>query len=264
MYRALTGRSKAGSVVATTKQLRDRYWATTLFRGRMDLDLCDKQRMKKPLLKAFAIVWLTAALTPLTACATTLSSEPIQGQVLDEGTNNPISGAIVVARWQGHLASWGHGKTVCYHVLSTTSDENGHYRLPAWKKNITEDWQKNIRPENVLIDAYKPGYALPTAPSQKREDVLLKPFTGGRGERLAYLERIEYATRCPSAKESEPNLLPFYRVMHEEAKSLVITKDDQKVADGFLSNIEMIELGYDAAMKRAIERAERRKQQPWR
>jgi len=40
---------------------------------------------------------------PLTACA--LSGEAIEGRVLEEGTNKPIPGAIVVVRWIGRTTT---------------------------------------------------------------------------------------------------------------------------------------------------------------
>lgn len=201
---------------------------------------------------------LLCALLPLSACATSLSGRAIDGKVTEEGTNKPISGAIVVARWSGHLASWGHGKTVCYHVLSTTSDENGDYRLPTWKKDITEDWQKNIRPETVLIDAYKPSYGLPTVPSQKREIVLLKPFAGTREERLEYLVRILGNTSCGAQDKSEENLIPLRRSLYKEAQALARTEDDRKAVEAILYRLEILELGFEEASKRHIDRLKRK------
>lgn len=191
-------------------------------------------------------------LLPLQACA--LSGGPLQGKVMEEGTEKPIAGAIVVARWQGHLASWGHGKTVCYHVLSTTSDENGDYRLPAWKKDITEDWQKNIRPETVLIDAYKPGYGLPTAPSQKRGVVSLKSFIGTPGERIEYLLRVSSATRCGTTDESEKNLLPLKKTLYREATAIASSKEDQEKVETLLFGLESLEFGSVEALNRMTER----------
>lgn len=204
-----------------------------------------------PMHTALRCLGLLLLCLPVAACA--LSGKAMEGKVLEEGTNRPIPDAIVVARWQGHLASWAHGKTVCYHVLTTTSDASGRYRFAAWKKDITEDWQKNVRPEHVLIDAYKPGYGLPTT-SQKREIVLLKPFTGTRGERVEYLKRVSSASGCPSAGTSEKNLLSLRRALLHEAKQLAETKSDQDVIEGFLFQVEAIELGYEAAERRQVER----------
>ena len=76
------------------------------------------------------------------------SSVPVQGQVLELNTNTPISGAIVVGRWQEALSGPGHGSTICSHVETTTTDAEGRYQLPAWQSYAP-----------TFIDSYKPGYA---------------------------------------------------------------------------------------------------------
>ena len=54
------------------------------------------------------------------------------GQVLDEDTNKPTANAIVMARWKG---TGGFSKTICFHVESTTTDNNGKFTIPAWMNN---------------------------------------------------------------------------------------------------------------------------------
>lgn len=162
-------------------------------------------------------------LAPMTACA--LSGKAIEGKVLEEGTNKPIPGAIVVARWQGHLATFAHGKTVCYHVLSTTTGENGNYRFPAWKKEVAEDWQKNVRPEDVIIAAHKPGYR--ESERYEKNVQYLQPFTGGRGERLQYLDRVISSTSCGD-KSTHQNLYRIHRAVYEEARAIAQTEEEKK------------------------------------
>ncbi len=200
---------------------------------------------------------------PLPACA--LSGKAIEGTVLEEGTNKPVPEAIVIARWSGHLATFAHGKTVCYHVLSTTTDENGTYRFPAWKKKITEDWQKNVDPETVVITAHKPGYEEYRPPGYvrteefKRNIRYLQPFTGGRGERLEYLKRVSGATGCSDKKEIERNLLPLYRALYEEAKGIAVTKEDREKVETLLFGLESIEFGSIEALNRMTERRKMQK-----
>jgi len=189
---------------------------------------------------------LTAlSLLPLSACAG-LSGGPIEGRVLEAGTNKPIAEAIVVARWEGHLASYAHGKTVCYHVLTTTTNGEGQYRFPAWNKDITEDWQKNIRPERVLIDAYKPGYRFHSAPEDRANDRVLAPFTGGRGERLEYLSSFT-GMQCGSRDNYSKQLAPLYRSIYEEARGLAVTKEERRSVSNRLRDLEEMEFGYDKA-----------------
>lgn len=195
---------------------------------------------------------------PLSACASLLGNA-IEGTVLEQGTNKPIPGAIVIVRWGGALPAFAEARSVCVHIETATTDAMGGFRTAAWRAPSSVGpapvVQAHIGPAAY---AYKSGYEYVDT---QGETVYLKPFTGTRGERLKYLERIEYATRCPSAKESEKNFLPFYQALYDEATRLAVTRDEKKIADGFLSNIEIIEFGYEAAMKRAIERAEARKRQ---
>ena len=192
--------------------------------------------------------WIIALL-PLQACA--LSGESIQGQVLEESTNKPIPGAIVVARWQGEAFSFAHSPTICIHVESTTTDNDGRYRLPAWSAKVEPEGVRNIRP---LLDAYKPGYGLPTVPSQKQEIVLLKPFTGTRGERLEHLRRMSSGIRCSNPGESEKNLLALRRAFLEETKQLVGSEYDKDFVEPFLFQLEVLEFGYEVAQRRQVER----------
>ncbi len=182
--------------------------------------------MKYPKLSLSLV--LLVSLLPLTACA--YSGGPLEGKVLEEGTNKPISGAIVVARWQGDAFSFVDSPTVCIHVESTTTDNEGRYHLPAWRAKAEPAGVHNIEP--ILI-AYQPGYGLPTVPSQKRENVLLKPFAGTRGERLEYLGRVISSTSCGSAGASYKNLYRLRRAVYEEAIALAQTPEEKKRAERF-------------------------------
>lgn len=189
-----------------------------------------------------------------------LSSEPIEGVVREEGTSKPVPDAIVVARWSGHLATFAHGRTVCYHVESTITDGQGRYRIPAWKMKVAEDWQKNIRPETVIVTAHKLGYESHSPPGYTRSKEFkqnvryLKVFTGGRGERLRYLQRVNSATACGSAGESKMSLLPLAKALYEEAIGLAGTEDEMKIVNNLRFSMEIIDLGYETAERRDIER----------
>lgn len=164
----------------------------------------------------------------LTACV--LSGGPENGKVIDATTNTPVEDAIVVARWIGHLATWAHGSTNCYHVESTTTDKNGEFHIPKWEKNYTEDWQKNISPRYVDITAYKPGYQL--SPRQIEEQsppkgiYYIEPFKGSREERLEYLLHLSGLVGCRSAGD-EKTLIAVYKSLYDEAKTTATSDDDK-------------------------------------
>ena len=215
-------------------------------------------------LKNFLQSMFTAIfIIPLNACA--YSDGPVEGAVLEEGIHKPIPGAIVVIRWVGTAFSFAHTQSVCIHVESAITDDKGHFHIPAWRASVEPAGVHDLKP---LVTVHKPGYEEYRAPGYVRTEAFkqniryLKPFTGGREERLKYLERVEQSIRtCRSPEAEEKNLLPLYRAFYEEAKTLAKTKEDQKIADGFLAGIEIIELGYKEGMRRALERAEKRDRQ---
>lgn len=212
--------------------------------------------MERPPTRILVLLVVLMNFAPIQACA--YSGGPLEGTVLEEGTNQRIPDAIVVVLWRGTAFGFGHTQTVCLHGESATTDGQGRYYISRWRKSIEPAGVRGL--EKVIV-SHKPGHQWSSASSTKNEVQYLRRFVGTREERLAYLKQVEYATRCPNAKELEKNFLVFYRTLHEEAKSLVVTMDEQRIADGFLTKIEMIELGYETAMKRAIDRAERRKRQ---
>jgi hypothetical protein len=205
---------------------------------------------------------LCILLLPLTACATEPPAKV--GRVLEAGTNKPIAGAIVLARWKGFMPAPGHGSTLCYHVESTVTNAEGVYRISAWH----EDLQHAIlQDKTIYIDAYKSGYVRSPEfykqQSYRQGIELMEGFKGTREERLKYLERLEQSIRvCRSPEAGERNLLPFYRALHAEADSIALTPNEWRIVDGFLTDIDIIELGYKEGLKRGIERVEKRRQQP--
>lgn len=197
-------------------------------------------------------------LIALPACATTftLSSEPIEGVVREEGTNKPVPEAIVVVRWQGHL---GYSGTICYHVETTKSDAEGRYRIPAWSKPSPYG---NITDRTWLSWVYKPGYQY--ARVQRIKGVsYIQPFTGTREDRFKYLFRLDQSiASCRSPEAEEENLVTFYRALYEEMKALAESREEADFADGYLKRAETLELGREEAERRARARAEQRNRQP--
>ena len=201
---------------------------------------------------AFLLIGLT--MVPLTACARSLSGDTIEGKVLEQVTNKPIPGAIVVARWEGHV---GYTGTVCYHVESAITDERGVYRTAAWK-GPSPYGDINYRRQNIL--AYKLGYEWSTVlPKDPLVLQYLKPFTGTRGERFQYLFHIgQSIAACRSPEAGQRNLAPLYRALYEEAKSLAKSREELDFADGFLWQTEYLDLGPEEADKRDRERTEQK------
>jgi len=195
-------------------------------------------------------LFLVLSVLSLPACA--LSGGAIEGQVLEEGTNKPVAQAIVTVKWVGSVSKFVDSQSVCVHVETAHTDEQGRYRTPAWSAASTVGPAILVSRLIPVFTAYKPAYRQ----AEKETDfpLYLKPFTGGREERLEYLKKTSRATGCHAAGESEKNLLPLRNALYEEAQQLTETKDDKKVLEDLLYSKEIVEFGYDAAQKRHLER----------
>lgn len=170
------------------------------------------------------ILPILGLLLTLPACATStvLSREPIEGVVLEEGTNKPIANALVVGLWHGTVS---HGfvdaRTVCYHVETATADESGRFTLPPTEK----EYKYRDGDHYTSTIAYKPGYQ--SARVQRTKGVTyLQPFIGGREERLKYLLHLSSLVGCYGAGDEKP-LVPVYKALYGEARGIATSDKDK-------------------------------------
>jgi hypothetical protein len=189
---------------------------------------------------------------PLTSHA--LSIGPVDGQVLDYDSGQPIEGAIVIGLWQGEYFQIVESKSACVHAESTVSDANGRYHIDGWAGPTFE------LGAHLQTNAYKAGFESTHGPlgyvglegkwvvfrtDGSREitqtfpdkesaiaathpnDVYLKPFTGTPAQRLAYISRSIFSgMNCTQAGASRRNLYPLQKAAYQEAKPLATTRDD--------------------------------------
>ena len=199
-------------------------------------------------------------LLPLTACGGAKlppPGRPIEGKILEAGSNKPIPGAIVIVRWQGSYSQIVDTQTVCYHVETVTTDEQGRYRTPAWKPT---DLGPHFTSGPYLIDAYKAGYerdwplGFDRSEEFKQNIYYLKAFKGTREERVEHLRRLSEATECPDAGTSKKNSLSFEEAIYNEARATAVTDRDKKTVEILLFGIESEKFGSMEALKRMDER----------
>lgn len=175
---------------------------------------------------------LLGVLLAQTACTTLVGqlTGELNGVVIDKSTGKPVEGAIVVAQWQGAGFHLVDSRTVCFHVESATTDQDGRYNiaaLPAAPAGVMGEsalvagvYKEGYR-EVSYKDTQEPGFV--RAP---RGVVHLIPFTGGREERFKYIQRINLG--CSGAGESNRNLLHAYKAVYEEMKRIAITDKEKK------------------------------------
>lgn len=197
------------------------------------------------------ILFILPLVVSLSACG--FSGGPIDGVVLEEGTNKPIPGAVVVARWTGN--NWSglvHSQTTCYHVETSVSDERGRFHIKYWSDRQREK-SFFVNEREVLVSAYRPGYGLPARPSQNVGEVLLAPFSGGREERFRYLIRT-YGSGCGASDGSDKNSVPLLKAQYEEAQGIAQTPEEKRKLEFLLYGLETTEIGFEEAQKRHLER----------
>jgi len=195
-------------------------------------------------MKLLRTILLMLTLLPLTACG--LSGSSVSGKVLEENTGKPIDGAIVIVRWKGYVSAIVDAQTVCVHVESATTDKRGNYKVSGWSKPSTMGPVLDVKP---VVSAYKLGYGLPGNPAQNDEDVYLAPFKGTSGERLKYLPRL-VGMECGDYDDYAKKLIPLYKAVYEEAKSIAITREDKHVVAGIHYALDILEVGFENATKK--------------
>lgn len=185
---------------------------------------------------------LLALLVVQTGCGTL--DGPLSGVVIDKSTGEPVEGAIIVAQWQGAVASPAHSQTECYHAETATTKEDGTFRIPAF---LGGPWYI-MNKRSFVSAAYKEGYRqmsnreIEEANVQEAlQDVIyLVPFAGARAERMKYL-----STLAPPCEGLE--LVPLYRALYEEANKIAVTKQEKLKALSRLYDLEKQTIGADSA-----------------
>jgi len=160
------------------------------------------------------------------------------GQVLDEVTNQPIAGAVVVVEWQAMHTNFVEADRECLHVETAVTDAKGRYRVASWAGAFA--------PRNLIYygryhryAAYKFNY-VPGFRRGDAEGVLrLKPFTGTPDEWFAPTDssypvgelswfgfRMHYEAYCFD-RESQHNLFRLYDTFAKDA-ALIARSPQQK------------------------------------
>jgi len=191
---------------------------------------------------------LLLAVPLLASCA--LSGGAIKGKLLEQGTNKPIPGGIVLVRWYGHVSSGSifvEARTLCYHVETSTTDEQGRYQTKAWRQPQKKDY--TVKFDYIGVQGFKRGYQLPYGKPQVEGKTYLVPFNGTRKERLENL-KLQARAGCEGPKDNLKKLIPLYRALYEEAKSIAITTDDKEIVKSLHYDLDSLELGEAEADKK--------------
>lgn len=241
------------------------------------MNLSARRKAQNPQAKAIAMKhrYLPLALLCLllSACAGTLTPRDvvqwpeIRGQVLEDGTDKPIEGAMLVARWSG-MGPYSHSE--CFHVEAATSDAQGNYVIPAWTNH---DDSNRLTYQSVQLTVYAPGYiwVRSSGPFTNEETYnTYKNFTdwiegeartvkymvldgAGQEERFKYLMQVFVSTGC-GGDGSEINSLVLLEELLGELEGLAQTPEEKQKIESIIYAMEKIKFGFEKAEKRHLER----------
>jgi hypothetical protein len=176
-----------------------------------------------------------------------LGSGPIDGQVLDAVSRQPIAGALVVAKWgraEGFVTDNVH---VCRHVATASTDAQGRYHLDPWQPGNGVSQGPFDSRFNVALDAYKPGMADARHGVIKIDEMTstieLSAWSGTHEQRMDWLRATLSSSElsCGGADDSENALGEAREAIYQEAKSIA-TNDagDQQVIQ-FIEKVRSME-----------------------
>jgi len=198
---------------------------------------------------------------------------PLDGQVLDYDTGQPIAGAIVVRKWSASRWRGESISAVCTHVETAASLDDGRFHFSAWADGTLSLAQEASDPV-----AYKAGYesAHPPLNFVRRGDgtwvvfrsgapsetlgvfadeasaraathpnnAYLKPSVGGESARLIYLQnRVFSGMDCREAGQSLRNLYPLFKSAYDEARTLAVTQEDRRLISSMANTAARAWLG---------------------
>lgn len=170
-------------------------------------------------MKRYRLPMLWLVLFPLVCSG---SGDFREGTVLDDETQVPIAGAMVIVRWQDR--SLGRGPSACVHAESAITDTQGRYRVSAWQPPTALPGI-GITP---VVTVHQKGYQQTRLHLRTHEIQYLKRSTQARKARLDYLWHISELTDCHAAGAGQKNLA-LKRALYQEASEIAETEDEKDI-----------------------------------
>ena len=175
--------------------------------------------------------------------------EELNGRVLHEIHDKPLSHTVVVALWNGTESTDNSEKEICYHVETTTSDDKGYFYIPEWREPGSFRHLKN---RVVHVYAFHKHYRTSELTSSlitKKNYIyyLAKPRriedeNKARIARLRYLQQLVGKTTCDLKGKSRSNLEPLYKKIIEEAEEIAVTDIDRQVVQKLKGWLEFVKV----------------------
>jgi hypothetical protein len=171
---------------------------------------------------------MMAVLALLIGCAFHAESYAASGQVIDQATDKPIAGAIVVVSWNATSGGPGGASSQCTHLETTTTDAQGRYRIPIW----TGAWFGRhllMFDKYISYSAYLLGYIDADDPRTTEERIYLTPFVGTKDSWFAQFRTGKFF--CTSnTDDSSSNLQLLLTTMASDMEAIARTERQKKIA----------------------------------
>jgi hypothetical protein len=160
------------------------------------------------------------------------------GHVVDAVTGRPIPGAHVALLWESTTVPKSFmgesGRAVCFHAAAAVTNAQGRFEIEPWRElssyrvyvmnPVVLVYARNYVPVQSVIGAYQSGPPVP----HLDERFALKPFNGTVDERIQMLFWGLANRGCMYGKESQRNLYPMMKAIHDEAQVIAQTPDQRR------------------------------------
>jgi hypothetical protein len=177
----------------------------------------------------FRAAYILAVFVACLLAMNALAWGTIEGQVLDDETDQPVPGAIVVAAWNAVRSNWAtDAHSVCLHVETAMADASGHYRLQEWQ-GWSSPSHRFLIGRSLSLLAYKSKYEPSSRQRPTAATIYLKPFRGASDQWF----NLSWGQFDCSAgtDDSRGNLFRVFSAIATDARSLANTRQDRDRAD---------------------------------
>ena len=186
----------------------------------------ESARIEKMLIKNALIPVVTVALSMLlTSCYGDGGgyNAAFEGKVVEEGTGKPITGAFVIAKWTHNGGNVVGTNTTCPHVEVVMTDTNGRYKIPAVFISSFFGTYRSVY-------AFKAGLedVTPLNQNESWRSLRMAPFNGTADQRLASYSGYGYLAGCGDEADYTPKLIPLYRAIYAEGKTLKVSLEREQ------------------------------------